>query len=469
MVICQPSSCGRPALKIDELSKRWNEPGRTYRQDLCSQISDYHANRIEEVKDCDDPRDEDLAGAVLAQVREFNEEGAWRKARQHFDPAWEPFVNRLDKNGRSLDCATILGEDDYLLRLGSEYEDAELVRIRGERVVPVAQAMACAMSRNRKFLVMADRARGLVVTDGFPGTLLAEAPWPDPEDRLPHGLPAKLRSDWSRFEGAPQVVDLRICNHGKRILVISSEEGVLLCDLSRAEPAWRLLLPDYGWASNPDFEEDEPPYFESVDMVHGDLSPDGNLAAFGLQHTKHFVATLREDGVEPFARVGQYSEYPHFALFSDDGRFLAFNSCHFYNGITGVLEVATARGLETPSWEEDPRFPVVENSLRVYGATWLPPGATEEATGAFCLAGAGWLKCVTPGGELLWEHLFGSTASSLDYCPKSNTLLLGSYSGFLHVLDPGAEAEAGTEIGYRPRRERKRWVFWREEKTPLQW
>jgi hypothetical protein len=73
---------------------------------------------------------------------------------------------------------------------------------------------------------------------------------------------------------------------------------------------------------------------------------------------------------------------------------------------------------------------------------------------------------VDPAGHVQSELLFGSSASGMDYCPRTQTLVLGSYSGFLHFLKP---AEVDSEgVGWRPPKELKRWCFLKDL-PPLQW
>lgn len=457
-----------------ELSERWNSLGRSFRKAYSQRIAEFYAGEREEVKYEKDPRGEELAEQVLERVRTLNREGDWERARQLFDPAWEPFFHRLSANRQNLEFATILGADRFLLRLGWADERAELVQFDGDDISTVEDVIGCAVSGNRRFFALACGRRGLVVRDGFDGPLVAESPWPEPEARVPNGLSPELRNRWQRGTDIPHLSDMRVSNDGRRVVIVSFDEGVLLADFRQNPAAWRLLYPDYTWCGGLDvleelIEEGKDEASEMLDMVHADLSPDGTLAALGKQLSAHYLVALDGGEKPPFARIGQQFEYPHYARFSGDGRYVTLNSCHSYDGMTGVLEVPSTAGLEIPEYEADSRFPTIDSAMRVYAAAWLPPKAAGKDTGAFVLAGAGWMKCVTPKGEVLWDHFFGSTASSLDYCPKTNTLLLGSFSGFLHVLDPSSEAEAGIEIGFRPRKELKRWVLWREEAAPLQW
>ena len=82
------------------------------------------------------------------------------------------------------------------------------------------------------------------------------------------------------------------------------------------------------------------------------------------------------------------------------------------------------------------------------------------------MAGASALTIVTPSGEVLHELMFGSSASGIDYCPATKTLVLGSYSGFLHFLKPMEIDPYG--MGWRPPKELKRWCFLKN-RAPFQW
>ena len=455
-----------------ELSELWNTLGRKHRQACSEQISDYYAGKRKNVQAGEDPRDKDLAAEVLERVRELNRRGDWQRARPLFDPAWDPLRHLLEDNGQDLSFVTVLGSDHYLLRFGTGWEEAELLRVDGHEIAHLAGVIACSLSSNRRFFAAAYKGRGIAVREGFGGPLLTEIPWPGPEARIPKGLPPEIHQNWSRREGAPKISDFRLSDDGKRMLVVALGEGVLLAD-ARQEPAvWRLLMPDYTCIDPLEVllestKRRKPLFSASVDGLHADLSPDGAFVGLGQHDSEHYLLALDSRDGAYCRKIAPHWEYPHLVRFSGDSRQAAFNSCFYHDGMTGLLELPSAEDPATR--ESDPQFPIIDPSLKVHAATCLPPEATNTGSSAFVLAGAGWMKCVTPAGDVLWDHFFGSTASSLDYCSRTNTLLLGSFSGFLHVLDVGTEAEPGREIGHRPRKERKRWIFWRDEDAPLQW
>lgn len=203
------------------------------------------------------------------------------------------------------------------------------------------------------------------------------------------------------------------------------------------------------------------------DMAHVAMSGDGVFLACGHQDDGHHVFSVDPSGrASEWAKIDRASEYPHSACFSTDGTQVAFNSCHLYNGATIAADPRAIQGESIGLYERDPRLREINSYLRVYASTWIPEGILPGAKAAFALAGASALTFVTPGGEVLRELLFASTAAGIDYCPSSGTLVLGSYSGMLHFLKPAEDDPFG--MGWQPPREIKRWCFL-EKRTPIQW
>jgi hypothetical protein len=197
------------------------------------------------------------------------------------------------------------------------------------------------------------------------------------------------------------------------------------------------------------------------------MSGNGEFLGCGAQDDGHYLLNIDASGsTSVWAKLGPASEYPHNACFSDNGTRVAFNACHFYSGATMAADVRSIRGVVTEHYQGDPRTPVINSYLRVYASTWLPETALPGKKGAFALAGSSVLTIVTPTGEVLHELMFGSSASGIDYCPTTQTLVLGSYSGFLHFLRPSEVDPLG--MGWRPPRELKRWCFLKEL-PPFQW
>ena len=255
--------------------------------------------------------------------------------------------------------------------------------------------------------------------------------------------------------------------------VVGNEDAVWLGQAQGDDVRWTRVYPNAAFlAERQDDDDDDPDADEdkeftwSDSMMHAALSPDGRFIAYGSQCYGHFIDRIDGIGsVRRWATIGHRSEYPHYACFSDDSAYAALNSCHFYHGATLGVRLADVEDAETPSYDEDDRARLIDGRLRVYAATWLPTGPDKDG---FALAGAGYLDIVSPTGDVRSTVGFGSSASSIDYCPKTGLLAVASYSGFLHIYDPSRAAEEGTVIGYRPIHERYRWVLWRD-REPFRW
>lgn len=445
----------RAGEKDDALAERWNRPGRDYARRINGFIADQRAGRAVPDDWPGDSRDLDLAGKVIGQVERLHREGQYGAARNLFDPAHEPFIPLLDEAGQNLSCAVILGPDDYLVRLGSSYRPGPTLRITGNETVELPEILAAATSRDHELLLLV-RARGFAISRGFDGAVVAELPWPEGTE------PGALD-------------DIHISEDGLRIAFCQDDAHVWLGHvLPDGGAHWDRVYPDDAFLAERREEDDDPDEDEadggwSDSMMHCALSPDGCFIAYGSQCYGHYIDAIDGPGrVRRWATLGYISEYPHNACFSDDGGFVALNSCHFYHGRTLGARIAAVEGIVTEPYQETDLTKEIDGALRVYASAWLPADVAGHASGAFALAGAGYLNIVTPDGEILARQCFGSSASSIDYCPKSKQLLLGSYSGFLHVYDIAENEEADLAIGDRPRRERSRWVLWKD-RPPFRW
>ncbi|MEZ4252438.1 MAG: hypothetical protein R3B99_29860 [Polyangiales bacterium] len=266
---------------------------------------------------------------------------------------------------------------------------------------------------------------------------------------------------------------MQVSDDGMRVVVSCYRQGILLGSRHLGEPDWTLLWPD---ARPPYSTRDDAP--SAGDMTHVAISRDGTKVAFGCQDAGHFVAEIDAIG-EPvwYATAGYLSEYPHYACFSDDGRYVAFNSCHFYHGATVCFDLEGHRGVELDAYEESEEAPCIDGQLRVYAGCWLDRGFVEsvagkdaKSSGAFLLAGAGILRVIATNGALGAVQGFGSSASSVDFDPETRRIALASYAGFVHVYASDEEELPGRIDGVRPRRELYRWLTWEQlPNGPIRW
>jgi hypothetical protein len=471
---------------LEELSSAWNEKGRAYFTDYSRRLEKFYGGEEETDLDVEDPRTEEDGDAVVNAIIELNAKGEWARARTLFDPACSPVFKWIQSNDSQLGFVTILGPDQLLVRHGSPWEkNGKMYVLDGGTATELRDAFGATRSRNRDHLVLA-RAAGLTWHDpragiaGLAREPIATLPWPGMDILRPQGLTEQQQAAWTTQETAFDVEQMQLSDDGLRVVVSCYQQGILLASRHPGDPPWQLLLPTalapYHQQDSDDEDDDEAP--SCGDMTHVAISRDGTRLAWGEQDGPHFLAEIGDDGVPAwYASVGSLSEYPHFAAFSDDGAHVALNSCHFYNGATIAFAWEGNRGKDLESYEVHPEAPLIEDSLRVYAGCWLPKdvidaalGHDASASGAFALAGAGLLRCVDTEGRLCFVQGFGSSASSIDFCPESRRLALGGYSGFVHLYDPYQEELPGRIDGVRARREIARWAFWPKlPNGPLRW
>ncbi|MCP5474945.1 MAG: hypothetical protein H7A19_08910 [Rhodanobacteraceae bacterium] len=448
----------------DALAEQWNALGRQHAAEVQARLARFHRGEVEDPELPADPRDAAMANQVLHAVTVMNQQGRWREARGRFDPAHAPFIPHLGKEG--LPFVIALGPDEALFRRGSCYQAGHLWHVCGEKLTPLPTLIAAAISPDRSRLAVADTG-GVRIFLGWGGAEVARLPWPSSEQMVPAWVPSALRSRYDVEPPEKNLKTLCVSNSGLRVAVANGN-GVLVGTVREGGPSWRLAMP---FDDEPDdfimesLDEDSAGF--SADMVHVALSGDGRFLACGTQCDGHHLLALDDDGrASRWAQVGHLSEYPHHACFSHDARWVALNSCHFYHGATIAADVSALQGATTEAYQPDPRAREINSYLRVYAATWLPRGALPTGQPAFALAGASVLTLVTPEGAVQGELMFGSSASGIDYCPASRTLVLGSYSGFLHFLD--LSMTDPNAPGWQPPRETKRWCFL-PDRAPLQW
>ncbi|MFT4074053.1 MAG: hypothetical protein QM647_00885 [Asticcacaulis sp.] len=427
-----------------ELALTWNGQGRHFFKSTSEKITAYHEQGL--TFDIEpDPRPLDMAKAVLSEVIKLNTNDQWKAARQRFDPAHEPFIPLLQDHGQSLSCVTIIGPDACLLRLGSDYQGGDTILIENGQLTRLTDILAVTTSRNHDWLLVV-KADGFHIRRSLQEADMFVLPWPCNAHRLD---------------------ELHISNHGNRIAFAHDELGIWMGDSTSG--IWRKFYPSAAHVEELRTELEDETYEWSASMVHCALSPDGRYLAYGTQDHGHDIEQVDDTfAVMRWASVNPNIDYPHNACFSDDGHFLALNGCHFYNGETLVVKIPESRNFIKADYDPTPRTPVIDYVLRVYASTWLPADATGLDTGAFVLAGLGIMTAVTPEGKVLFSQYFGSSASSIDYCPRTRRLYLGSYSGILHVFDIDRQAAPEETYGYKPRHELYRWIFWKDY-LPFRW
>lgn len=116
------------------------------------------------------------------------------------------------------------------------------------------------------------------------------------------------------------------------------------------------------------------------------------------------------------------SSYPHCAAFSRDSQVVWFNACHFYNGVTIQVPLASISDRVQES-----QWPIMDENARVYTMVEIQAGMVMGDA-------YGYLYCINREGQELWRHFVGSTIYSLTVSPEQSKLAVGTYGGMRTFL-----------------------------------
>ncbi len=462
----------KPESEIMDLSS-WNAVGRAVAAQNSSELKAVHEGQKDQPSFKEDPRDPDLAEAVLQEAVRLNAEGKAGEVRAYFDPAHTPFIPELQRGVTGLSCCAILGSDEYLVLQGTAFSVTSTWHIAGDQITAREPLAGFVWSRNRRFFLTLETDGTLVVSKSYGSEPLDRIPSLPGSAFIPENLPEDLRSKFEAPGNTGFFTHLAISDDGKKILLADYERGAILLTKSGADWESQLLFPslDLGLEEMMRAVLDEDHGFRPYcDMIHAALSPDGRFVALGAQMEDHHVLRFSDDGRSSvYASLEGLSAYPHDACFSDDSTIVALNSCHFYGGATLACSLSEICGLNLQRELQQKVQTVLNDYLRVYASGYLPAAMAGEDQGAFLLAGAGFATCVTPSGKVLWEIEFGSSAGDVDVCPETGRVLIASGSGMLHLIDPSQKQEVPILAGYNAPLEERRWLFWDRLERPIVW
>ncbi|MEM1060274.1 MAG: hypothetical protein AAGK14_13600 [Verrucomicrobiota bacterium] len=398
------------------------------------------------------PALEHLAVAAVNAIRQANETGDIERLREEWPPAQEPLIPVLEKNGISIPTVCILSDQSVVVRVGTAYQPGRTFHLTENEARELPDPGYFGRSPCRRYFAYA-REAGVEICEGWLGRSLAICSWPNGLEGIPSEYHAKS------LEKVPTATRLVPFPDGRKVLLVAPE-GVFLLHPDRAvrllptEEDIRLLF-DY------ELKEGSLPQDLSVSlsMEHGAVSPDGKLIAAGNQDSKHHIFDAEGNLL---AEVGPLMDYPHHALFAEDGSLIAFNSCHFYDGVTLAVPVHLLPGLSTKSYEEDERTPVLEDGSRVYaGAARGDEFVIGDASGV--------LRAFSTAGQKRWVQRIGSSTGAIDISADGRMLVASTYAGFVSFFRLDAGRQAPHQIGYGNHEEVCRWIFWKHEENPLRW
>ena len=416
-----------------ELSENWRTASLQYAKAINEYVARGRRDGWKAAGTTPEDNREQLAPLVIEAVRNANRNVPFRSVRADFPPAWEPFIGLLKENGQSLEPMQWLDNSRLALHVGPIYETGPVVSLSESEIVEQPGILNFGRSPCGTFCVWANEA-GLEIRRGWGGPITARIPWGD----TPSGEQGIKASQIIAFPDGQQV--LLVGGFGVFVLSPSRVTRLLPVAAELVEPLTEDLS-------------------DVLSMPHGAVSSTGEFILAGSQDSYHLVF---DDQLNQVAAIAPHSEYPHFAWFSTDGQLAAFNSCHFYNGISIGIRVDDLKHASTEFGESDSRIRVLEEGSRVYAAV----ARNDE----LIVGDAnGYIRAFDLDGKFRWEHFIGSTINSLDLSPDKRLLAVTSYAGFCCVLELDSPEPDPFAIGSNAQRELWRWVFWKGEERPLRW
>ena len=442
-------------LTEDELSSRWRDQTEAYVTAVNSFVRRgmtegwKNIDRTEEPKDTTGP----MADAVLNAIRRANEVGKTDGLHERFPRSHSPFWEMLRENGQSLPVVFLLDDGRMVLQVGTPSESGHIVLIDGDSVERLSPSIvSIGRSPNRKFFAVA-QPEGISVHQGWDGPVKTFLKWPTGQEAIPQGFVSQP------IQQPPTITRIVPFNTGEKLLLVGPD-GIFVLTANGTK---RLLPTDSEMkqhCESSQANEAGEPITIGLSMEHGTISPDGKLIAVGHQDSLHYV--VDSESLKIIGEIGNMSEYPHHAAFSADGSMIAFNSCHFYHGETIGLPTKLLPGIKTQPYELDNRIVNLEGKSRVYAAV----SRNDE----FIIGDAsGYLRAFDLQGTIRWQHFIGSTICDLDISRDERQLIVTTYAGFLCVLDLDTGEADPFVIGTATHRERRRWLFWKNEPKPLIW
>ncbi len=394
----------------------------------------------------EDPRTADLTQAIVALVERANHHGDGLTVRKKIATAHAPLMPWLEAGTRAVSNLVLLDDGRCVATLGELWSDPE-VRVFDARGAHRELPGVSLVGRTGAWFA-------LWTADGIQLR----------QELLGEGTTLPLPTG---SEGSTGPVDASR-QHPEALAPLPDGSGVVVTTscgvfLSRPGGVTRLYPPTAELAEeidrwNTEFGE---AFDLRFDMVHAAVSPDGSLVACGSQDSQHLLVDLDGEVVARFGPV--HSSYAHHAGFSPDGALTIANSCHFYNGVTVISDVAGLRGAHIPDDEEDPRLRTLDEGARVYCSAWL-----DRST--VLLGDAhGYVHARGLDGTDKGRHFVGSTVTSLAVSAAGTDVVIGTAAGFLSFVDPrpvdGADPAVIGTLGWR---EWRRFVAWKG-KPVLTW
>ncbi|QIL80916.1 WD40 repeat domain-containing protein [Diaphorobacter sp. HDW4A] len=437
-------------------SQQWKTAVHAYAKHLNDYIARGDAKGWKGMGDPKDPPEleallPDMMSALRAANAERSDE-AITAFREQWPPMHEATQPLLQDNSQGIGSLAWLANGGLMVRTGAWYEPGSAVMIHGLQVTDMPDAEMFGNSPAQ--LTTAVAGNGVIcIVKNDDGSIAAKFDLPTGNEDLPPGHPSAEHDDKNADNSDKTEIQQLIPFDDASGVVVVQSAGIFLV----AASGTKRLLPEAEDLAENMLEKE--PYLVRLDMCHAAVSPDGQWIVCGAQDGRHRVFNARGDLVD---RIGPHGEYPHHTAFFADGRHAAMNACHFYNGGTIAVDVSAFGGIDSEFYDEHPAVKLIDGSARVY--------ASAPVGDSLVLGDAnGYLWVRNAKGELQWKQHVGSTICSMAVSVDETRLAVGTYSGTVHIIDLTDSQTAPEQVGAGARRELRRWLFWKQETTPLAW
>ncbi|MEN1987173.1 PQQ-binding-like beta-propeller repeat protein [Paenibacillus hubeiensis] len=428
----------------ERIAAAWRAEGRRYADNVNAFVRRSMAGEQPDESEIAEDQRKQWAKAVWEMVKKANEAGEISRLREELPAATWPMAEAFDKQMQPIRAIGYLHDGSIVFSSGSMAHQGRVYTAnrQGELRGTAYTFAGCSADQLVWALASADGIHVVSRPDGaLEGERLATYRWGDIQDLIHEILPNT--ESFADCEFPERTLELLVPLEDGKALLLQSYYGIYLIEPNKVE----LLHPDLEDIEEYELEDTR------LDMGHAAVSRDGTWIAYGSQASEHMLLNRRQGQKYMFYPE---SSYPHYAVFSGDNRNVWFNSCHFYNGVTIRIPLEEAEGNEK---RED--WPIVDEHARMYAAVEVKEGIVVGDA-------YGYLRCIDQAGQEQWRYYVGGTIFSLATSPDRSELLVGTYSGMLHVLDLASPVMDEYSIGTGTLRERERFVLLRGE-NPVRW
>lgn len=430
------------------ISEKWRNEGKRYAKEVNEFVRRGMAGGWAETDDNQEPRADrrsQLAAKVLRMIQEANAAGEVELLRQELPAASWPLTSEFEQQLQSVRPMVQLEDGRVILGVGQPWSGYKMYIATIEEISELEQVSFTGVSPDGRYIAFVDK-HSIRVIQGrdITGAVVRTYIWTE--------ILSQIRAETEGVqtladEASPELQLIEVIPFGEehRVLLVTMH-GVYLVKHGQVE----LVEPDLPSLRKHELEETR------IDMGHGSVSPDGQWIACGSQGSDHVLMHV-ESGTR--YEIPPEISYPHYSIFTRDGKQVWYNACHFYNGATVSVNVPEKAGAETALEQQE--WPFVDESMRVYAGAALKEG--------IILGDAyGYLRLLDENGQEKWRYFVGSTIAGLLVSPDESQLYVGTYGGMLHVLDLQSVTTTDYDIGTAPLRENGRWMLWKECE-PLRW